>query len=189
MITIEELLDADRRRLMELLRAGHPIDPEALDDTLYQGISLGLGRLVEALTWKKFAKTFRRDPDTGHLRGWNVRIDQDGLDAPWTATRGRDDAPKTFGHYRVVRPEGPRIYPGTDRGLLIHYGLGGNKRRDPLGRARDPIVALAGDSVDLLLGWTYMDPAIGPLIPTPSFFSLKRGGPLDHTAEPPRRPR
>jgi len=182
-ITVEELLVADRRRLMELLRGGHPIDPESLDDTVYEGIALGLGRIVERLTWKKFAKTFCRDG--GHLRGWNVRIDQDGLDAPWTATRGRDGQPKMFGHYRVVEPPA-RTWPGTDRGLLIHYGLGGNKRRDPLGRARDPIVALNPGSADLLLGWTYLEPPIGPLVPTPSFFSLKRGGPLDHTASPPR---
>ena len=162
MITQKELLDADRRRLMELLRAGHPIDPEALDDTFYRGISLGLGALIERLTWKKFAKTFLRDRETGYLRGWNVRIDQDGLDAPWTPTRDSGGDPKTFGHYRVVEPEGPRIYPGTDRGLLIHYGLGGNKRRDPMGRARDPIVAVNAGSAELLLGWTYLDPGRGP---------------------------
>jgi hypothetical protein len=185
-ITVQELLDADRARLMELLRSGHPIDPTTLDDTLYEGISLGLGALVERLTWKKFGKTFRRDPETGQLRGWNVRMDQDGLHAPWTPTRDRTGAPLTFGHYRVVQPSGPRIYPGTDRGLLIHYGLGGNRRRDPLGRARDPIVAVNPGSAELLLGWTYLDLGRGPLIPTPSFFSLAPGESLQHSAAPPR---
>ena len=189
MITTRELLDADRARLMEVLRDGHPIEPSALDDTIYEGISLGLGALVERLTWKKFGKTFCRDEQTGHLRGWNVRMDQDGMEAPWTPTRDDRGEPKTFGHYRVVQAGGPRTWPGTDRGLLIHYGLGGNRRRDLLGRARDPIVAVNAGSAELLLGWTWLDPGVGPLIPTPSFFSLRRGGPLDHTATPPRAPR
>ena len=47
-----------------------------------RGTSLGLPALVEKLTWKTFQKTFYRDPRTGRLLGWNVRLEQDGLDAP-----------------------------------------------------------------------------------------------------------
>jgi hypothetical protein len=186
MIELQELLDAGPRRLMELLLAGHAIDPGTLDDTLYRGVSLGLPTVVEKLTWTKFGKTFCRDPRTGHLRGWNVRMQQDELDEPWSPSRERSGAPRTFGHYRVVDPASCPGPAGTDRGLLIHYGLGGNKRRDPLRRARDPIVAVNPDDPTLLLGWTWLD-LLRP-VGTPSFFSLELDGPLDHRADPPRRP-
>ncbi|RLB64229.1 MAG: hypothetical protein DRI90_05055, partial [Deltaproteobacteria bacterium] len=63
---------------MDLLTSGHSIDPRQLDDVEYRGISLGLPAIVEKLTWKKFKKVFHRDPATGVLRGWNVRMEQNG---------------------------------------------------------------------------------------------------------------
>ena len=62
--------------------AGHPVDPAQLEGWVYRGTSLGLPSLVERLTWKTFQKAFWRDPATGRLLGWNVRLEQDGLDAP-----------------------------------------------------------------------------------------------------------
>jgi len=184
--TPSELLGLSRRELMELLRAGHPIDPARLDDQAYCGISLGLPAWVERLSWKKFEKVFHRDPRSGVLRGWNVRVAQNALDAPWLplTQAGR---PVTFGHFRVVAPAGHRVPIGCDRGLLIHYGLGPGRRLDPLRRLRDPIVALEPDSVDPLLGWSYLAVVAGVIMPTPSFFVLERPRPLSHRAEPPGR--
>jgi hypothetical protein len=158
-----DLLALDRSALMDLLRHGHPIDPRALDDTEYHGVSLGLPDVVERLTWKKFKKTFHRDRSTGLLRGWNVRVEQNGLDAPWIDRADR----KPWGHYQVVAPRHLKL---CDRGLLIDYGRA---------RLRDPIVALHKDDVTLLLGWTYLDLGITQ-VGTPSFFSLTRGAPLAH---------
>jgi hypothetical protein len=146
-----DLLNLDRSALMDLLRSGHPIDPRALDDTEYHGVSLGLPSVVERLTWKTFKKTFHRDPSTGLLRGWNVHV----------------ASGKTWGHYQVVAPRHRKM---CDRGLLIDYGRA---------RLRDPIVALHQDDVTLLLGWTYLDLGITQ-VGTPSFFSLTRGAPLAH---------
>jgi len=72
------LLHASLWSLHRALRAGHPIDEHALDDAEYQGISVGLPKFVERFTWKTFTKTFHRDPATGELRGWNVRMEQTG---------------------------------------------------------------------------------------------------------------
>ena len=184
-MTRDQLLRMSRREWLDLVRDGYPIAPAALEGTGYRGISLGLPELVERLTWKTFQKTFHRDPSTGVLRGWNVRAEQRGLDAP-TVARQKRGQPWTFGHYQVVEASGriPRV--GRTRGLLIHYGLGGNARFDPMGRVRDPIVAVRADSVELLLGWSYVD--LGPLsFGTPSFFTLEREGALTHIATPPRR--
>jgi hypothetical protein len=171
--TREEFLALDRKGLAAALASGHPIDERALDDTRYRGISLGLPRAVERLTWKTFAKTFHRDPESGKLRGWNLRLEQTGLDGPIVVK-------KSFGYYDVMplgrcpRPCGP--------GLLIDY----SGERGPIARVRDPIVAVRRDSVELLLGWSFVELGRWQL-PTPVYFLLEREGPLEEIAQPPGR--
>lgn len=178
-----DFLSMTGRELAEALHAGHPIDPAALDDTEYRGTSLGLPKWLERLTWTKFRKTFHRDHRTRALRGWNVRLVQDGLDAPDRPMTGRDGRAVTFGHYEVVSPEGHRV-PKGGRGLLIHYGRGGNGALSPLNRVRDPLVAVHEGNADLLLGWSYVD--VGLMrIGTPSFFTLERAGSLSEVVDPP----
>lgn len=169
MIEATDLLGMERRQLRALLEDGYPIEPEALDDCEYRGVSLGLPSLVEKLTWKKFKKVFHRDPTNGVLRGWNVRIVQDGSDDRYEPMR-RSGKPLCFGHFHVVR---------DPQWLLLDYGAGNNRRLDPIGTLRDPLVALHKGSAELLLGWTYLDVGFAK-IPTPSFFSLERDVPLTH---------
>jgi hypothetical protein len=171
----DELLASSQGELRARLANGYPIAPSRLDDTTYRGISLGLPAWIERLSWKKFTKVFHRDPRDGRLRGWNVRIEQDGLERPWRA-RVRGGRPWTFGHFAVVAER---------ERLMLDYGAGGNARLDPLGLLRDPLVALHAGSVDLLLGWSYL--AVGPAkLPTPSYFLLERAEPLDRPVEPVR---
>jgi hypothetical protein len=175
-MTRDQLLRMSNRDLLQVLRDGYAIRPEALDDTGYRGIALGLPRFVEKLTWKTFQKTFHRDPKTGVLRGWNVRAEQRGLDAP-TVAKQKNGRACTFGHYQVVPTTkiAPRI--GLSRGLLIDYGLGNNGFFDPMRFMRDPLVAVNVDQVDLLLGWSYVELGFVSF-GTPSFFTLEREGPL-----------
>ena len=179
-----------RRELRQVMESGHPVDPNDLDDHVYHGVSLGLPGWVERLSWKTFAKTFHRDPQTGVLRGWNVRIQQAGVDGAYEPMHDKHGNTKTFGHYEVVSCEGHSCPMGS-QGLLIHYGRGGNPRFDPGGLLRDPIVALSAGDASVLLGYSYIE--VGPLrINTPSFFRLVRGpalgtGPFEVTHAP-RRP-
>jgi hypothetical protein len=175
-MTRDDLLALSVRELRALLASGHPIPEGALDDREYRGTSLGLPHFVEALTWKTFKKVFHREPSTGRLVGWNMRMKQDGL-VGYEPMRRRG-TPVTFGHYEVVDPEG--VPEGCDRGVLIDYGRGRNGRFDPIRRLRDPLVSLHQGSGDLLLGWSYVDLGIGHL-PTPSFFCLERDVPLSFT--------
>lgn len=182
MIQFEEVLRLPRRSLRELLLAGHAIDPDALADIEYRGTSLGLPAFVERMTWKTFQKVFCREPETGTLRGWNVRVEQRGLGAP-SQPKLRGGLPFTFGHYAVV-PLDPAAGRRCRQGLLLDYGRGGNGF-DPLHLVRDPVVALNPGSAELLLGWTYLQ--LGALrIPTPSYFLLERERPLTHRALAPR---
>src|SRR6185369_2437092 len=126
MRTAAELHAMSRRELMRVLCEGHPIDAKELDDTEYLGTSLGLPAIAVRLSWKTFKKVFHRDPVTGHLRGWNVRLvqgDPEGA-APRPMTKGGE--PRTFGHYRVVPAAGYRMPAPCDQALVIDYGLGGN---------------------------------------------------------------
>ena len=175
-MTLEDLLAMSNRELAGTLGAGHPIDAAALDDTQYRGVSLGLPGWLVSLTWLKFMKTFHRDPVTGRLRGWNVRIAQDGLDAPWSPLETAG-VPSTFGHYEVVAAQGRRMPKGTDGGLLIDYGAA-NAWLDPTRLVRDPLVAVNAGDATLLLGWSYID--LGVLVPTPSYFALQLDGALAH---------
>ena len=162
----DHILALDRPGLEAAMAGGFSIDERSLDDSQYRGISLGLPRVVEALTWKTFRKTFHRDPRSGRLRGWNVRLRQTGVDGPAVPLG-------TFGHYGVA-PLGATPHR-CGPGLLIDYSDG---TRGPMGRLRDPIVAVDAGSVELLLGWSYVDLGIVQ-VPTPSYFLLVREGPLE----------
>lgn len=167
------LLTASRAALRAALEAGHAVPAEALAGFEYHGVSLGLPGWVERLTWKTFVKAFHRDPDSGAVRGWNVRMEQTGLDGPLVA-RERGGLPWTFGYFRVL-PEGER--------LLLDYGGAGNPWYDLTALVRDPLVAVEAGSAELLLGRS--DVALGPArLPTPSYFLLRRARPLTHVATP-----
>jgi hypothetical protein len=166
------LLHASRAELRERIVGGHPVDPGGLEGWAYRGISLGLPKLVERLTWKTFQKTFWRDPASGRLLGWNVRLEQDGIDAP-SRPIVRDGRPRTVWHYEVVPPAGIPAPPGFDRGLIIDYSRGRNPRWDTIRFSKDPLVALAPGNADELLGVTYLVVG-GRCIETPTYFILER---------------
>ncbi len=161
-----------RRRIVE----GHAVDPRALEGWTYRGTSLGLSRFVERLTWKTFQKTFYREPTSGRLLGWNVRLEQDGIDAP-SRPRTRAGRPVTQWNYEVVPAQGAPMPRGFDRGLLIDYGRAPNPF-GPVRLTKDPLVALVPGSADELLGVSYL--VVGGLcIETPTYFTLEREAPID----------
>ncbi len=140
-------------------------------------MSLGLGRVVEALTWKTFVKTFHRDGETRRLRGWNVRLLQTGLDGEVEPRLRANGRAHTFGHYEVLPAEGLSVPRGFGRGLLLDYSAPGNGRLDPIRLVRDPLVAVSKGSVEVLLGATYLQLGTRAVM-TPSFFVLERLGAL-----------
>ena len=175
-LSIDAFRQLKPKALKSHLEAGFPIDPTALNNSMYRGISLGLPHWVEAFAWTTFIKTFHRDPETQGLRGWNVRLNQTGIAGEIEPQRKKDGSPRTFGHFAVTDNA------KDSNGLLIDYGLGGNGALDPTRYLKDPIVALEANSVQRLLGWTYLD--FGRVISTPSYFLLERIGTLDHVAYP-----
>ena len=171
-----ELWKLSRASLEEMMARGSDIDPDAIANMEFRGVSLGLPALIERLTWKTFKKVFCRDP-SGMLRGWNVRIEQTGLAPPYVP-RMKEGVPETFGHFAVeLRP----------RGLELNYGHFASAF-DPLRFVRDPLVCVTPGDSTLLLGTTHLDLPMGR-VSTPSFFTLELEGPLSRCESPPRADR
>lgn len=163
-MSFQQLRAARPAELTALFAGGLPFDRDELAGRIYAGVSLGLPRALERLTWVKFAKAFARDPATGAVRGCNLRVVQDGLERPWRA-RERRGRPIVFGHFAVVR-SGDRV--------ILDYARGGSALH-PLGLLRDPLVSLSGGSAELLLGRSLV--AVGRWhLATPSFFALSVHG-------------
>lgn len=177
MSVARSLRTASRAELRRRIATGHPVDPAAIEGWAYRGTSLGLPKLIEAITWKTFQKTFWREPASGRLLGWNVRLEQDGIDAPSRPKR-RDSKPVTVWHYEVLSPAGIRTPPDFDRGLIIDYSRGRNPRFDTIRFSKDPLVALTEGSADELIGVTYLSIA-GLCIETPTYFTLEREHRID----------
>lgn len=178
MSLVQTIRQETRAQLRARILGGYPVDPAALEGWAYRGTSLGLPRFVEKLTWKTFQKTFWREPSSGRLLGWNVRLEQDGPDAPSRPKR-RHGAPVTTWHYEVVPPAGVPLPRGFDRGLVIDYGRGENAALDTIRVTKDPLVAVEPGNADLLLGVSYL--ALGKVcLETPTYFLLEREHRLEH---------
>ena len=171
------LRHATRRELRERLLAGHPVDPAALEGWAFRGTALGLPGFVERVSWKTFQKTFWREPASGRLLGWNVRLHQDGVDAPSRAIERRGEPWCTW-FYEVV-DGGVPAPAGFDRGLFVDYARGPNPRLDPIRWVKDPLVALEPGNADALLGVSYAVVG-GRCVTTPTWFTLERDHRIEH---------
>ncbi|MBL4637042.1 MAG: hypothetical protein JKY56_24525 [Kofleriaceae bacterium] len=158
-----DLCELSRAELALRFHNAAPLRPEAIAGHQYCGVSLGLPRLVEKLSWKKFSKAFEMSR-AGTLSGYNVRTEDDALDLPWRA-KTRDGKPWTFGAFQVVEEHGD---------LLLDYGKG-TTGYSPLRRLRDPLRRIDEDG-DLHLGRSLIQLWGKRRIATPSWFVLQRAG-------------
>ncbi len=130
---------------------------------------------MNRILWKTFRKTFHRDPSTGALRGWNVRMEQTGIDGPQEPMKNADGTAKTFAHYEVRSAEGKRFPRGWHGDHYLDYGVVGNPFGEAIGYT--PLVAVNEASMNLLLGWEVFK--VGPLfVPLPDYWALRLDGPL-----------
>ena len=177
-IGLDDMLTLSGKDLFAIVQRAEPFDLDAIADTRYTGIDLSLPAWMHKLLWKSFRKTFHRDPRSGVLRGWNVKVRQTGWDTPPEPRLDRAGRALTFGHYEVRSAEGLRFPRGWKGSHYLDYSLAGNRFADfPARHGYCPIVAVNAGSSELLLGWEVF--RFGGLqLPLQDFWLLRREGPL-----------
>jgi hypothetical protein len=178
MTTLEDLLAMSSAELYAIVERAAPLDPDALADTTYTGIDLSMPALFHRLFWKFFRKTFHRDPESGRVRGWNVKVEQTGWETPPAPKRDRHGQPLSFGHYELRSATGLRFPRGWQGAHYLDYRVAGNRFSDfPARVGYCPLVSVNAGSSDLLLGWEVFNLG-GLLLPLSDFWALKREGKL-----------
>lgn len=177
-LTLTDLMSMDGRALHAVMQRAHPFDPAALADTQYLGVDLSMPRFFQHLLWQTFRKTFHRDPESGALRGWNVRMAQTGVDGPQTPLTDHRDWQRTFGHYEVRSAAGVPFPRGWRGAHFLDYNHAGNRFLDVARLGYTPLVAVNAGRSDLLLGWEIFRVA-GLFLPFPLYWALKLDGPLE----------
>ena len=169
----ESLAKSSDKDLEYVLRQGVTPGLEDLVGFEFKGYNLPF--ITQVLGFRKFKKGFFLDfgqtVEGGMVSGYNVVVNQNGLEDPWVASPSEEN-PKRHGFYRVyrVRPsEKDNFYPNA---LLLNYGIGDNPILNPARLLRDYLVQVDPANKDLLLGKAYF--ALGPARAFPSFFVLER---------------
>ena len=185
-LSLADLMAMDAHALHDVLCRGHALDPERLAERQFLGVDLSLPGWARKLLWHTFRKTFTRDEAAGDVRGWNVRMEQHGVDGPRIPMTDRRGVPVTFGHYRVRAAAGVAFPRGWSGAHFLDYGSAGNTFLDLARLGRTPLVAVNAGSQELLLGWEVM--RLGPAwLPLPLYWALRDEGPLDRVVPPPKR--
>lgn len=183
--TLEELLNMSKQEIAQVFLNGYPINTEELNNTQYLGIDVGMPSWFHRFFWKTFRKTFYKDSKTGILRGWNVKLEQTGVEGPFTPKKNNNGEDLSFGHYHVLSAKGKKFPKGWQGADYLDYGVAGNKTGDPATLGYCPLVAINEGSTELLLGWEVFK--IGSLfIPLSDYWILKKEGPLEKVVATPR---
>jgi hypothetical protein len=177
-LTVDDLLRMSQAERLQIMMQAHPLNPDEVADHSYTGIDLSMPAWFHRLMWRSFRKTFHRDPVTGRLRGWNVKVEQVGWDTPPPPKRDRSGRALSFGHYELRSARGLSFPRGWQGGHYLEYRHAGNHALDfPANAGTCPLVAVNAGSSDLLLGWEIFTVA-GLPIPLMDFWALKKEGPL-----------
>ena len=176
-IILEDLLTMPNAKRREIMFRANPITPAALDNTMYRGVDLSLPVIMNKILWKTFRKTFHRDPATGILRGWNVRMEQTGYGGPGVPKQ-KGGKQFSFGHYHLLPAGGKKFAGGWQGENYLDYTVAGNPWYDVAGLGWCPLVCVNPGDHDLLLGWEVFK--LGSVfVPLPDFWALRKEGPLD----------
>lgn len=203
--TLSDLMQMNGNELWNIMQQGYPLVPEALAGRQYLGVDLSLPGWARKLLWHTFRKTFVADAATGVVRGWNVRMEQHGIEGPQIPRRSRSGQLVTFGHYQVCSAAN-MTFPKQWRGAFyLDYRYAGNGPVDPARWTCTPLVAVNppadGQTIhiqdgnspaergdrhqELLLGWEVF--RVGSIyVYPPLFWALQYDGPLDSIVLPPR---
>ena len=170
-----ELTRSSTDVLEDVLRKGQPPAVETLVGYEFRGANIGA--VPRRLGLQKFIKGFFVGADG--VEGYNIPVDQDGLDAPWTP-KPHPEQPRRFGFYLVSPVPGPgrgldSRYPNA---VLLDYGASLQNPRTRIERGlRDYLVVPDPNRSDVLLGKAYFAAGMARL--PVGFFVIERLRPTD----------
>lgn len=170
-----ELTRSSADVLEVLLRNGQPPSVEALVGFEFRGANIGA--VPRRLGLQKFIKGFFDGPDS--VEGYNIPVDQDGLDAPWTP-KPHHEQPHRFGFYLVspVRAHRRGLDSRYPNAMLLDYGASLRNPRTRIERVlRDYLVVPDPNRSDVLLGKAYFAAGVARL--PVGFFVIERLRPTD----------
>ncbi len=151
-----------KQDLSTVFQQAKNFSPESLIGKRFDGISLGLPKIIENLTWIKFGKVFSKSNNC--IWGWNVKMKQNALDAPWQMKPETD-----WGYFNVYPGRVPKT---NDPGIVLDYRHPKNSLINPARRTYDVIKEV---QPGLLLGRMWLSTPL-TYIPTPSYFALSDAG-------------
>jgi len=169
-LTYDRLCHMDTRELRAVLAQGTTPDPDALAGWEFRGYNVA--PMSEVLRIRKFKKGFYRDEGTPEmLRGYNVKVKQNGYQNPWVPIM-RDGEPVRHALFGVYPPRAGSRDAAHMNALLIDYSQGQHAPWDPSRVLRDYLVQVAPENPDLYLGTAYL--ALGMLRVPAGFFVAER---------------
>lgn len=181
-IELKDLLNMNKDQVADVFRNGHPLDLNQVENNQYFGIDLGMPGWFHKYFWLTFRKTFYRDPQSGILRGWNVKLEQQGINGPRVPKKNKDGSEKTFAHYHVQSAKGLKFPKGWQGADFLNYLASPNKFGEGTGYC--PIVAINEGDMNLLLGWEVFK--YGPFfVPLNDYWVLVKEGPIETLAPVP----
>jgi hypothetical protein len=184
-LDLDDLLLMNNKELKNVFLNGYSFNINELENTQYRGVDLSLPKLANKILWKEFRKTFYRDPESGVLRGWNVRMEQIGWDNPGVAMRMKSGKELTFGHYHALEGDNPLFPKEWQVKNYLDYGIADNTFFDLARFTLAPLVAVNEGSSELLLGREVVKIG-GFLIPLPDFWALRLEGTIGEIADRPK---
>jgi hypothetical protein len=133
---------------------------------------------TRALGVQKFIKAF--DTTARGVEGYNIRVGQRGIDAPWTQQPSPED-PRPFGFFDVAPVDTKSRDAAYPRATLLNYGTSARNRLyriDDLTMKvlRDYVVQPDARDPNVMLGKAYI--ALGPFRLYSNFFVIERSRPI-----------
>lgn len=166
-----ELSDLSKKELDQLMETSDATTLKEVKGYEYRGWNVN--SMTKILGTQKFKKGFFGDPEGGYLRGYNVRIVQDGKDREWRV-REIKNKPSRYAFFKVL-PQYTHRKPAYEheKSLIIDYAKSGEYFfLNPVKYTVDYVVCPNPKNRNLLLGKSNFE--AGPIRFFMGYFVLER---------------
>lgn len=167
--TFDELTKLSNKQLDPFMVEGTA--PQLEDVVGYDFRGWNINPATKISGTRKFKKGFFGDPAVGHIWGYNVPTEQNGMNGPWNA-KPNENNPRRYFFYKVftAKSVAHKKHPNS---LIVHYAKWGEYFfLNPVKYTVDYLVYPDPDNRDLMVGKAYFE--IGPIKFFAGYFILER---------------